>query len=72
MKPEKEVVLSVEYFVDALEIMDKMNNRYMCTEIFMNEDEFDKGKCYMIVGNTKFIFVPVCKLFNKKETDNDI
>ena len=40
MKVEKEVTIYVESFIDALEIVDKMNVSLPHAVIFMDEDEF--------------------------------
>lgn len=71
MKVEKEVMIFVESFVDALEIVDKMNISLPHAVIFMNEDEFFEGKCHVVIDKTIFMFLPVYKLL-KKEGDNDI
>lgn len=70
MKVEKEVMIFVESFVDALEIVDKMNISLPHAVIFMNEDEFFEGKCHVVIDKTIFMFLPVYKLL-KKEGDND-
>lgn len=72
MKVEKEVVIFVESFVDALEIVDKMNISIPHAIIFMNEEEFFEGKCHVVINKTMFMFLPECNLFKKKEEDNDI
>jgi len=63
MKVEKEVTIYVESFIDALEIVDKMNISLPHAVIFMNEEEFFKGKCHVIIDKTIFIFFPVYNLF---------
>ena len=72
MKVETEVVIFVESFVDALEIVDKMNISIPHAIIFMNEEEFFEGKCHVVINKTMFMFLPECNLFKKKEEDNDI
>ena len=71
MKVEKEVTIYVESFVDALEIVDKMDISLPHAVIFMDEDEFFECKCHVVIGKTMFIFLPVYKLFKEKEGDND-
>lgn len=71
MKVEKEVTIYVESFIDALEIVDKMNISLPHAVIFMNEEEFFEGKCHVIIGKTIFMFLPAYELL-KKEGDNDI
>ena len=72
MKVEKEVVIYVESFVDALEIVDKINISLPHAVIFMNEEEFFKGKCHVVIDKTIFMFLPVYHMFKEKEGDNDI
>jgi len=81
---EKEVTIYVENFVDALEIVDKMNISLQHAVIFMDEEAFLEGKCHVVIGKTLFIFMSVThKLFkvkkpesqytfHLKEEDNDI
>lgn len=81
---EKEVTIYVESFIDALEIVDKMDDSLPHSVVFMNEEEFLEGKCHVVIGKTLFIFIPVAyKLFKTKkpegqytyhlkEEDNDI
>ena len=65
-------MIFVESFVDALEIVDKMNISIPHAIIFMNEEEFFEGKCHVVINKTMFMFLPECNLFKKKEEDNDI
>ena len=67
MKVEKEVTICVESFIDALEIVDKMNVSLPHAVIFMDEDKFFEGKCHIVIDKTLFMFMPVHKLFNKEE-----
>lgn len=69
MKVEKEVTIYVESFIDALEIVDKMNFSLPHAVIFMDEEEFLEGKCHIIIDKIMFMFLPVHQLFkdNKKE-----
>ena len=69
MKIEKEVTICVESFIDALEIVDKMNISIPHAVIFMDEDEFLEGKCRVVIDKTLFMFMPVHKLFNKEEKE---
>lgn len=66
MKIEKEVTIYVESFIDALEIVDKMNISLPHAVIFMVEDEFDNGKCHVVIDKTVFVFYPAYKLFKEK------
>jgi hypothetical protein len=71
MKVEKEVTIYVESFVDALEIVDKMNISLPHAVIFMNEEEFFEGKCHVVIDKTLFIFLPVMQmLFKAKKPEN--
>ena len=71
MKVEKEVTIYVESFVDALEIVDKMNISLPHAVIFMNEEEFFEGKCHVVIGKTIFMFLPVMQmLFKAKKPEN--
>ena len=63
MKVEKEVTICVEHFIDALEIVDKMDVSRLHSAIFMDEESFLEGKCHVIIDKTVFIFWPVHKLF---------
>lgn len=64
---EKEVTICVESFIDALEIVDKMNISLSHNiSIFMDESFFSAGKCHVIIDKTMFIFLPVYKLFKEK------
>lgn len=68
---EKEVTIYVESFIDALEIVDKMNIFLPHAVIFMNEEEFFEGKCHVVIGNTMFMFLPVVQmLFKAKKPEN--
>lgn len=71
MKVEKEVTIYVESFIDALEIVDKMDESLPHSVIFMDEDEFDNCKCYIVINKIMFMFYPVYKLFKEKEGDNE-
>lgn len=70
MKVEKEVTIYVESFIDALEIVDKMNISISHSIMFMDEEEFFKGKCHIVIGKTLFMFLPAYKLFKKEEGDD--
>ena len=71
MKVEKEVTIYVESFIDALEIVDKMNISLPHAVIFMNEEEFFEGKCHVVIDKTLFIFLPVMQmLFKAKKPEN--
>lgn len=63
MKVEKEVTIYVESFIDALEIVDKMNVSLPHAVIFMDEEEFLEGKCHVVINKTMFTFLPVHNLF---------
>lgn len=63
MKVEKEVTIYVESFIDALEIVDKMDDSLPHSVIFMNEEEFFEGKCHVVIGKTMFIFLPVVQKY---------
>jgi len=65
MTIEKEVTIYVESFIDAMEIVDKMDIPYLHTVIVMDEDDFDNGKCYVVINKTLFIFYPAYKLLNR-------
>lgn len=65
MKVDKEVTIYVESFIDAAEIVDNMDTLLMNTAIFMDPDEFDNGKCYIVICNTMFIFFPVHRLIKE-------
>ena len=67
MKVEKEVTICVESFIDALEIVDKMDESRPHSVIFMDEDDFLEGKCHVVIDKTMFIFCPVHKLFKEEE-----
>ena len=68
---EKEVTIYVEYFIDALEIVDKMNISLHHAVIFMDEESFFEGKCHVIIDKTLFIFLPVAyKLFKTKKPES--
>lgn len=66
---EKEVTICVESFIDALEIVDKMNISLPHAVIFMDEEKFFEVKCHVVIGKTLFMFMPVHKLFNKEEKE---
>lgn len=66
MKVEKEVTIVVESFIDALEIVDKMNISLPHAVIFMDEDEFLEGKCHVVIDKTLFIFLPVHHLLARR------
>ena len=68
MKIEKEVTIYVESFIDAMEIVDKMDIPYLQRVMNMDEDSFEDGKCYVIIDKTMFLFFPVYKLLRKQET----
>lgn len=71
MKVEKEVTIYVESFIDALEIVDKMDDSLPHSIIFMNEEEFLEGKCHVVIDKTLFIFLPVAyQLFKIKKPEN--
>lgn len=67
MKVEKEVTICVESFIDALEIVDKMNVSLPHAVIFMDEEEFLEGKCRVVIDKTLFMFFPVHKLFKDEK-----
>lgn len=67
MKVEKEVTIVVESFIDALEIVDKMNISLPHAVIFMDEDEFFEGKCHVVIDKTLFIFLPVHHLLARRK-----
>lgn len=66
MKVEKDVTIYVESFIDALEIVDKMNVSLPHAVIFMDEEEFFKCKCHVVIDKTIFMFLPIHKLFEKE------
>ena len=67
MEVEKMVTICVESFVDALEVVDKMNLSLPHPVTFMDEESFLEGECNLIIDKTMFIFYPVHKLFKEEE-----
>lgn len=65
MTVEKEVTIYVESFIDAMEIVDKMDIPDLHTVIVMDEDDFEDCKCYIVINKTMFIFMPVLHLFRR-------
>ena len=71
MKVEKEVTICIESFIDALEIVDKMDISLPHAIVFMAEEEFFEGNCHVVIDKTLFKFFPVHKLFKNKKGDED-
>ena len=71
MTIEKEVTIYVESFIDALEIVDKMDESRPHSVIFMDEEDFLECKCHVVIDETLFIFYPVAyTLFKTKKPES--